>query len=71
MPWSMPRGFSKAQDAINKEAEHLDRAAHGKMSKAAWIAIGVGLGGYLEIYIYIRFSETSGETAHFFFIIFV
>ena len=24
----------EAQDAINKEAEHLDRAAHGKLSKA-------------------------------------
>lgn len=24
----------EAQDAINKEAEHLDRAAQGKMSKA-------------------------------------
>ncbi len=32
--------FSKAQDAINKEAEHLDRAAHGKMSKVLDRGVG-------------------------------
>jgi hypothetical protein len=29
----LPSFGVKAQDAINKEAEHLDRAAHGKLSK--------------------------------------
>eukprot|EP00913_Durusdinium_trenchii_P009319 g8757.t1 len=44
--YAVPKGVSQfdtdqkshinwlAQDAINKEAEHLDRAAQGKMSKA-------------------------------------
>lgn len=63
---AMPRGFSKAQDAINKEAEHLDRAAHGKMSKA-WIAMDNWPGGVSGD---IRFIEIIRETAHFF-IIFV
>ena len=57
-------GFPKAQDAINKEAEHLDRAAHGKMSKAAWRnAMGLACGGVSGD---TRFCQIIGETAIFF-----